>query len=78
MLSSVWSRPPLRLFAPGNWREGGSPVGPIPSFLPPARSNAFSPPKDAVPAAGEHADAVLASLEYAPDEVARLHAEEVV
>ncbi len=75
-MKGVWEHPQLK--ARDNWREIDSPAGRIPSFLPPAHNNAFSPRMDAVPAVGENTDAVLASLGYAPDDVARLHAAEVV
>ncbi|AHV91498.1 CaiB/BaiF CoA transferase family protein [Bordetella holmesii] len=75
-MKGVWDHPQLK--ARDNWREIDSPAGRIPSLLPPAHNSAFTPRMDAVPAIGENTDAVLASLGYAPDEVARLHSTEVV
>lgn len=75
-MAGVWAHPQLQ--ARGRWREVDSPSGMLPALLPPATSNAFEPRMDAVPAVGEHTDAVLASLGYAPAEVARLHDAEVV
>ncbi|WP_144636495.1 CaiB/BaiF CoA transferase family protein [Bordetella genomosp. 13] len=75
-MAGVWAHPQLQ--ARGRWREIGSPAGTLPALLPPASSTAFEPRMDPVPAVGEHTDAVLASLGYAPDEVAKLHATEVV
>lgn len=75
-MAGVWAHPQLQ--ARGRWREVDSPSGMLPALLPPATSNAFEPRMDPVPAVGEHTDAVLASLGYAPAEVARLHDAEVV
>ena len=74
-MAGVWAHPQLQ--ARQRWREVGSPAGALPALLPPA-SNSAAPRMDPVPAVGENTDAVLASLGYAPDEVARLHAAEVV
>ncbi len=75
-MQGVWQHPQLQ--ARGNWCEIGSPAGALPALRPPAHSNAFEPRMDAVPGVGENTDAVLASLGYAPEDVARLHAAEVV
>ncbi|ARP75440.1 CaiB/BaiF CoA transferase family protein [Bordetella genomosp. 6] len=75
-MRDVWKHPQLQ--ARQRWREVDSPAGMLPALLPPATSNAFAARMDAVPAVGENTAAVLASLGYAPDEVARLRAAEVV
>lgn len=75
-MNDVWEHPQLQ--ARERWREVGSPAGTLPALLPPASSNAFTPRMDAVPAVGENTDAVLASLGYAPEDVARLRTAEVV
>ena len=75
-MKDVWAHPQLQ--ARQRWREINSPAGALPSLLPPASSNAYTPRMDPVPAVGEHTDAVLAWLGYAPDAVARLRASEVV
>jgi len=75
-MADVWAHPQLQ--ARQRWREIGSPAGTLPALLPPASNNTFEPRMEAVPAVGEHTDAVLASLGYAPDEVAQLHSAEVV
>ena len=75
-MKDVWAHPQLQ--ARQRWREISSPAGTLPALLPPASSNAFTPRMDPVPAVGENTDAVLASLGYAPEDVARLRAAEVV
>ncbi|GAB1577795.1 CaiB/BaiF CoA-transferase family protein [Bordetella petrii] len=75
-MKDVWTHPQLQ--ARQRWREVGSPAGPLPALLPPASSSAFAPRMDAVPAVGENTDAVLASLGYAPADVARLRTAKVV
>ncbi|OZI42843.1 CaiB/BaiF CoA transferase family protein [Bordetella genomosp. 4] len=75
-MKDVWAHPQLQ--ARDRWREVGSPAGTLPALLPPASSSAFTPRMDPIPAVGENTDAVLASLGYAPEDVARLRAAEVV
>ena len=75
-MAGVWAHPQLR--ARDRWSQVDSPAGTLPALLPPASSNAFAPRMAAVPAVGENTDAVLASLGYAPEQVAQFHASEVV
>lgn len=75
-MAGVWAHPQLQ--ARARWSEVDSPAGVLPALLPPASSNAFAPRMAAVPAVGQNTDAVLASLGYAPDQVAQFHVSEVV
>ncbi|CAB3709072.1 CaiB/BaiF CoA transferase family protein [Achromobacter piechaudii] len=75
-MAGVWAHPQLQ--ARGRWSQVDSPAGTLPALLPPASSNAFAPRMAAVPKVGENTDAVLASLGYAPDQIAQLHASEAV
>jgi formyl-CoA transferase len=56
------------------WRSVSTPNGPIRALLPPATIAGVPSRMDAVPAVGEHSDAILAELGYAPAEVADLRA----
>ncbi|OZI69175.1 CaiB/BaiF CoA transferase family protein [Bordetella genomosp. 1] len=75
-MRGVWEHP--QLAARARWREVGSPAGALPALLPPAINNRFEPRMGPIPAVGENTEAVLASLGYAPEDVARLRAAEVV
>lgn len=75
-MAGVWAHPQLQ--ARARWSQCDSPAGVLPALLPPASSSAFAPHMGAVPAVGQNTDAVLASLGYAPDQVAQFHASEVV
>ncbi|MGE8637969.1 MAG: CaiB/BaiF CoA transferase family protein [Achromobacter sp.] len=75
-MAGVWAHPQLQ--ARARWSQVDSPAGTLPALLPPASSNAFEPRMAAVPSVGQNTDAVLASLGYAPDQVAQFHASEVV
>lgn len=75
-MKGVWMHPQLQ--ARDRWREVDSPVGVLPALLPPASSNAFTPRMGPIPAVGENTDAVLASLGYSVEEVARLRMENVL
>ncbi|MFJ3448390.1 CaiB/BaiF CoA transferase family protein [Pseudomonas sichuanensis] len=59
-MQGVWRHPQLQ--ARGRWRQVATPNGSIPSLLPPASSNAFSPRMGAVPGLGEHSASILAQL----------------
>ena len=75
-MAGVWAHPQLQ--ARARWSQVDSPAGVLPALLPPASSNAFTPRMAAVPAVGQNTDAVLASLGYAPEQVAQFHDSEVV
>jgi itaconate CoA-transferase len=69
-LNDVWRHP--QLAARRRWTEVGSPAGPIPALLPPVTSDGFAPRMGAVPALGEHTDAILAELGWSEEAIARL------
>lgn len=71
-LADVWAHPQLR--ARERWRKVGTPVGEIAALLPPGVPASFDPRMDAVPALGEHTDAILAELGYPPDHIDSLRA----
>jgi crotonobetainyl-CoA:carnitine CoA-transferase CaiB-like acyl-CoA transferase len=54
------------------WRQVQTPGGPIRALLPPTSIRGVEPRMDPVPAVGEHTDAILASLGYAEEQIARL------
>ena len=62
-MAEVWAHPQLQ--ARGRWREVDTPAGPVPALLPPGSwgpSPDDGPRMDAVPALGQHTDAILAEL----------------
>ncbi|MBQ0937137.1 CaiB/BaiF CoA transferase family protein [Ideonella paludis] len=74
-MAEVWAHPQLQ--ARQRWREVASPVGPLPALLPPG-SWPEEPQMSAVPALGQHTDAILAELGVAAAEIAALRAEGAV
>jgi itaconate CoA-transferase len=75
-VEEVWSHP--QLAARDRWREVKTPAGAIAALLPPATLSTSEARMDAVPALGEHTDAVLSELGFSPAEIAALRAEGVV
>jgi itaconate CoA-transferase len=75
-MADVWAHPQLQ--ARERWREVESPVGMLPALIPPASSSAFDARMDGVPDIGQHTDAVLSSLGFEPEQIARLHANHAV
>lgn len=61
-LAQVWAHPQLQ--ARGRWVDVATPVGPVPAALPPGAPDADAVRMGAVPALGEHSEAVLAELGY--------------
>ncbi|MEU6644455.1 CaiB/BaiF CoA-transferase family protein [Saccharomonospora sp. NPDC046836] len=68
--SEVLTHP--HLAARDRWRKADTPAGPVPALLPPPVISGYEPPIGAIPALGEHTDAVLAELGYGAAEIARL------
>ena len=72
----VWEHPQLK--ARGRWAEIETPVGKVPSLLPPGTPEAYTPRMDPVPALGEHTDKILEELGYDEREIRNLRSENVV
>ena len=71
-MADVWAHPQLR--ARERWREVGTSAGPVPALLPPGSWEDETPRMDPVPALGEHTDAILRDLGFAPERIAALRA----
>jgi itaconate CoA-transferase len=75
-MSDVWAHAQLK--ARERWVQVATPAGPVPALLPPGMPASFEARMDAVPALGQHAQAILAELGYAATDIARLRAEAAV
>ena len=75
-MREVWDH--AQLAARRRWVNVGTPSGAVPALLPPGMPATFAPRMDAVPALGEHTDAILAELGYNAAAIARLHEAHVV
>ncbi|MEU0538484.1 CaiB/BaiF CoA-transferase family protein [Nocardia sp. NPDC005978] len=60
------------LSARRRWRSIDTPAGPVTALLPPPIIDGWQPPMGAIPALGQHTDAVLAHLGFDAGAVARL------
>jgi itaconate CoA-transferase len=72
----VWQHPQLK--ARKRWTEINTPVGKLPSLLPPGTPEAYTPRMDSVPALGEHTDKILRELGYDHSAILTLRKEKVV
>jgi crotonobetainyl-CoA:carnitine CoA-transferase CaiB-like acyl-CoA transferase len=72
----VWEHSQLK--ARDRWREMDSPVGLLPTLLPPATMLGFEARLDAVPALGEHTERILTDLGYSGENIAELRKAGVV
>ncbi|GAQ26530.1 CoA transferase [Ralstonia insidiosa] len=69
-MHDLWQHPQLK--ARGRWTEVPSPVGNIPALYPPGMPGAFEPRMDAVPALGQHSQAILDELGYSSSAIGAL------
>ena len=69
-MAGVWQHP--QLAARDRWRSVMTPGGEVPAALPPGRNAAYEPRMDAVPALGQHSEAILKQLGYADEDVDKL------
>jgi itaconate CoA-transferase len=75
-MGQFWRHPQLE--ARGRWTQVGSPAGKLAALKPPVNIEGMEPDMRAVPALGEHTDALLAELGYGAAEIARLRAEKAL
>src|SRR5205085_2731428 len=75
-IADVWQHP--QLAARGRIAQVDSPAGPLAALLPPGVQSAFDYRMDAVPAVGQHTEAILRELGRGDAEIARLRADRAV
>ncbi|MBO9513760.1 MAG: CoA transferase [Variovorax sp.] len=75
-MADVWSHP--QLAARGRWTEVGTSAGPVPALLPPGLPRDWQPRMDAVPALGQHTEAILAGIGYDAAEISALREQRVI
>ncbi len=72
-MADFWDHPQLK--ARQRWREVDTPQGPVPALLPVTGADTFAPRMDAVPALGQHTDAILRELGYSDASIGKLKAD---
>jgi itaconate CoA-transferase len=72
-MAQVWEHAQLK--ARSRWTTVDTPGGPVPAMLPPGAANADAVRMDAVPALGQHNDAILAGLGYSAQQINELKRE---
>jgi itaconate CoA-transferase len=75
-MQEVWDHPQLK--ARDRWREVDTPAGPIPALLPPGSWQHGPPRMNAVPALGQHTDAILKQLGHSPERIVALRGQGVI
>ncbi len=69
-MREVWEHPQLK--ARRRWVQVDTPAGPVPALLPPGAADVGAVRMDAVPALGQHTEAILAGLGYGAADIDRL------
>lgn len=72
-MQDVWAH--AQLLARSRWVDVDTPAGPVPALLPPGISDASKVRMDAVPALGQHTEALLAELNLKPQQIEQLRAD---
>ncbi|CAM3531992.1 CaiB/BaiF CoA-transferase family protein [Polaromonas hydrogenivorans] len=75
-MAEVWAHPQLK--ARGRWREVETAAGRVPALLPPGSWQHGAPRMDAVPALGQHTEAILGRQGYSAERIGELRAEGVI
>jgi len=75
-MAGLWQHE--QLAARGRWREVDTPAGPVPTLLPPGSWTEGDPQLRAVPALGQHTDAILAELGVDAAAIAALRAAQAI
>jgi itaconate CoA-transferase len=75
-MAGLWQHE--QLAARGRWREVDTPAGPVPTLLPPGSWADGDPQLRAVPALGQHTDAILAELGMDAAAIAALRAAQAI
>ena len=75
-MHDLWQHAQLK--ARERWVEVQTPSGPVPALLPPGVPDTYAPRMDAVPALGQHTDAILAEIGYGAERVAALRAQNAI
>ena len=75
-MAEVWAHPQLK--ARERWTEVETSVGTVPALLPPGSWSKGAPRMDAVPALGQHTEAILTHLGYSAEQVQALRSEGAV
>ncbi|MEO8060807.1 MAG: CaiB/BaiF CoA-transferase family protein, partial [Burkholderiales bacterium] len=69
-MAKVWAHAQLQ--ARQRWVDVATPAGPVPALLPPGAANEADVRMDAVPALGQHSDAILGELGYSGEQITEL------
>lgn len=69
-MHDVWNHKQLK--ERNRWRDVGTSAGVVPALLPPGVNNAYEYRMDAVPALGEHSEAILKEIGYETEQIEKL------
>jgi itaconate CoA-transferase len=75
-MKGLWEHAQLK--ARKRWIQVDTPAGSIPALLPPGQNDSFDYRMDAIPAVGQHTEAILRELGIPPEQIARMRADSAI
>ena len=75
-MADLWSHP--QLTARKRWVQVDTPAGLVPALLPPGAPDAADVRMDAIPAVGQHSEAILRELGYTAQDIAQLKTDKAI
>ena len=75
-MKGLWDHTQLK--ARKRWAQVDTPAGSIPALLPPGLNNSFDYRMDAIPAVGQHTEAILSEIGLLPEQIAQMRANSAI
>lgn len=75
-MKGLWDHTQLK--ARNRWAQVDTPAGSIPALLPPGLNNSFEYRMDAIPAVGQHTEAILREIGLSAEQIAQMRAESAI
>ncbi|WP_114638326.1 CaiB/BaiF CoA transferase family protein [Polynucleobacter necessarius] len=75
-MKGLWEHAQLK--ARKRWIQVDTPAGSVPALLPPGQNDSFDYRMDAIPAVGQHTEAILRELGISPEQIAQMRADSTI
>jgi itaconate CoA-transferase len=75
-MKGLWDHAQLK--ARKRWTQVDTPAGSIPALLPPGQNNSYDYRMDAIPAVGQHTEAILREIGLSPEQINQMRADSAI